>query len=229
MRIHWFRGNEWDGSTGNFGDWLTPYFLHKLTGVKIEWTRASDAEMFGCGSIIETIPVGFNGIIFTTGMMAETTERRDLAGAQILALRGPLTAERIGVTAPLGDLGLLCSLFKPTEPKRYDVGWIPHYVHHADQHPGYKIDIRGGIEHVLREASKCERIVSNSLHGIILADALGIENKWIRSGRVLGKGFKFRDYAAALGEDIKPDVWRMGDQERIGEIAWSLKEIIGLI
>ena len=68
MRVHWFRGTDWAGSTGNFGDWLTPYFLHKLTGVQIEWCRPQHAEMFGCGSIIEMIPEDFKGIIFTTAM-----------------------------------------------------------------------------------------------------------------------------------------------------------------
>ena len=186
MKVHWFRGTEWDGSTGNFGDWLTPYFLHKLTNVEIEWTRSEEAEMFGCGSIIEKIPEDFKGIIFTTGMMSENSERRDLSGAQILGLRGPYTAERVmvsGSAVQFGDLGLLLSLFKPDEEKQYDVGWIPHYVHFNDERPGYKIDIRGGIEHVLREASKCERIVSNSLHGIILADALGIRTSGLDLGR----------------------------------------------
>ena len=229
MRIHWFRGTDWAGSTGNFGDWLTPYFLHKLTDVHIEWCRPQAAEMFGCGSIIEMIPEDFKGIIFTTGMMSEKSQRHDLSGAKILGLRGPLTAERVMVSGshvPFGDLGLLCSLFNPNEKKQYELGVIPHYVHYDKECEGHKIDVRGGIEHVLREASKCERILSSSLHGIILSDALGIENKWEMSTQVLGKGFKFHDYAAALGEDIQPDVWRLGNQERIGEIANSLKDIL---
>ena len=46
------------------------------------------------------------------------------------------------------------------------------------------------------------------------------------STEVLGKGFKFRDYAAALGDTIEPGVWRLGNQERIAEIAESLKDIL---
>ena len=93
--------------------------------------------------------------------------------------------------------------------------------------PGYHvIDVRSGIENVMREASKCERIISSSLHGIILSDALGIENKWEISEKVLGAGFKFRDYASALGEEIEPGEWRLGNQERIGESAVNLEEII---
>lgn len=230
MKIHWFRGNKWAESSGNFGDWLTPYFLHKLTDVQIEWVRPPDAEMFGCGSIVELVPKDFKGILFTTGIMSEKSERHDLSGAQILGLRGPLTAERVlvsGSHVQFGDLGLLCSLFNPNEEKQYELGVIPHYVHYDREYlDHHKIDVRSGIEHVLREASKCERILSSSLHGIILCDALGIENKWEMSEKVIGKGFKFRDYASALGEEIEVDEWRLGNQEQIGRIALGLKDII---
>lgn len=231
MKIHWFRGSEWSGSSGNFGDWLTPYFLHKLTDVDIEWVDAKEAEMFGCGSIIELIPEDFKGIIFTTGMMSEKSARPDLSGAQILGLRGVLTAERIMVAGghvPFGDLGLLCSLFNPNEKKQYELGAIPHYIDDRE-FEGHVIDVRGGIEHVLREASKCERIVSSSLHGIILSDALGVENLYTPHVKVLGKGFKFADYVSAFGGEIKPEEWRMGNQEIIGTIAEQLKDIIGQI
>jgi len=230
MKVHWFRGNEWDGSTGNFGDWLTPYFLHKLTDVEIEWTRADEADMFGCGSIIEKVPEDFKGIIFTTGMMNDKSERHDLSGAAVLGLRGPLTAERVmvsGSAVQFGDLGTLLALFNPNEKKEYEQGVIPHYVHQDRDYPGcHKIDVRSGVENVLREASKCERIISTSLHGVILSDALGIENRWEPSDKVLGSGFKFRDYAASLGETIEPGVWRLGNQEKVGEIATRLEEVL---
>jgi len=233
MRISWFRGSVWDESTGNFGDWLTPYFLHKLTKIKIEWSRPQEAEMFGCGSIIETVPQDFTGILLTTGIMHETTQRPGLCHANILALRGPLTGARIVGGEPYtdrilyGDLGLLCRLFAPKVKKEYEVGIIPHYVYRDRDYPDcHVIPVTAGIEHVMREAAKCERIISSSLHGIILADALGIENKWESSDQVFGKGFKFRDYTSALGEEIEPGEWRLGNQERVGEIAVRLEGII---
>ena len=104
---------------------------------------------------------------------------------------------------------------------------MPHYAakdKRDSQH--WYIDIQAGVEKVVEEVVKCRRIISSSLHGIILADALGIENKWVYSDFVLGGGFKFRDYAASLGEAISPDVWRLGDQERIKEMAKRLREIM---
>ena len=212
----------------NFGDSLTRYWIERLTGREVQWTPANKADLIGCGSIVEAIPEGFTGIILGSGVMYETALRFDLKSADIRALRGPLTAERIGVDAPYGDMGLLFSLFKSDTTKEHHVGRLSHYAVKTI-HPPYvehHIDILSGVDNVVSEVSKCRRIISSSLHGIILADALGIENQWVYSDKVLGGGFKFRDYAASLGEDIEPGVWRLGNQERIADIAEWLKEIV---
>jgi len=233
MRIYWFRGCEWNASTNNFGDWLTPYFLDRLTGLKLEWVRPEEAEFFGCGSIIEMVPPGFTGTLLSTGCMHKTTRRPDLQKANVLSLRGAFTAEHIFEdpypadkdNIPLGDLGLLCRLFAPKVEKTHELGIIPHYACQSE-HEGHVIDIRSGVENVIREAATCERIISSSLHGVILADALGIENQWEPSERVYGKGFKFRDYASVFGEIIEPGVWRLADQETVEDIAERLEELV---
>lgn len=233
MKLYWFRGDEWSNSLGNFGDWLTPYFLAKLTRHSIEWVKPDEAELFGCGSILEVVPRDFKGTLFTTGVMHQITARPDLSGARVLALRGPSTVAAIygerQVDVLLGDLGLLCRLVAPEEKKCYEVGYIPHYVYEGQNARGHVIDIRGGIEPVMREVARCERIISSSLHGIILADSLGVENQWEYSSRVYGKGYKFADYAAAVGEDIEPGVWRLGDQAKIECIATNLERLVKML
>lgn len=193
--------------------------------MRAEWAPPEEAELFGCGSIMDHVPEGYKGVLLGTGMMRRG-QRHDLRGAVILGLRGKLTAEGIGVDAPLGDFGLLCALYAGREHKEHEIGIIPHYIFRGVEYPWYTIDITADTETVIREADRCERIISSSLHGIILADALGIENKWEYSDRVYGRGFKFRDYASALGEDIEPDEWRLGNQERIAEIAMRLERTV---
>ncbi len=204
---------------GNFGDKLTPLLLDYF-GIPYEWTCMEEAEMFGIGSLIEKIPPGFRGIVWTSGMMYEES-RQDLRDAFVLAVRGRLTLERLKCDRPavLGDGGLLCSLFAPRAKKRYKLGLIPHFVDAED--PLLKeiashsaeikiVDICGETQEVIRSVGQCEHILSSSLHGLILADTLGIPCDWIELNNspevVWGHGFKFRDYFSIYGQAEKRSV-----------------------
>src|SRR5688572_11997579 len=137
--------------------------------------------------------------------------RKAFSQARILALRGRLTRDRVEGVKPaalaLGDAGLLCHLFHHSKPKRYKLGIIPHFVDADDpvlatiaksSSEITVIDICGETLDVIAAVGQCEHIVSSSLHGLILADSLGIPNRWIELNRgaetVTGSGFKFRDY-----------------------------------
>lgn len=50
------------------------------------------------------------------------------------------------------------------------------------------------------------RVVSSSLHGLIVADAYGIPSKWIKvSDKIYGDDFKYGDYYQSIGvKEEKP-------------------------
>lgn len=130
------------------------------------------------------------------------------------AVRGELSKKRVesiigkALNIPTGDAGILSSylLNKPIE-KTYRVGIIAHYK--EQEEPVFKelinhydnsifIDVKQHPSVVIEQISKCEYIISSSLHGLIIADSFHIPNiHIIVSDKLLGDGFKFDDYYSA--------------------------------
>lgn len=151
----------------------------------------------------------------------------------LYAVRGPKSREKLlalGIKCPevFGDPALLYPRFyKPKGiEKKYKLGVIPHYIDRGvplvktfqGKDNVFVINIRGSINQVVDDICSCERVASSCLHGIICADAYGIPSTWIKfSEKVLGKGFKFRDYFASVGrKDTEPLV--MGKDVTVQQI-----------
>lgn len=133
-----------------------------------------------------------------------------LPWAKVLAVRGPLTAKALGLKTlvPFGDPGLLVSDFLAEPAKIGKIGIVPHYTDKA--HPVLAeaakddrfviIDVEDEWENTVSHIAQCDLVLSSSLHGLIVADAYGIPNQWLEfSQKVIGAGFKFRDYADGVG------------------------------
>ena len=136
-----------------------------------------------------------------------------LRPCRVIAVRGALSlaglARRDGVL--LGDPMVLLSLIKSFRAQRDGpVGLVPHVsevgVVRRMSIPGVKI-IDPSLEpwRVIRNIASCSRIYSQSLHGLIVADALEIPNIWIVPGRsMVGDRFKFDDYFSTLDAVKEP-------------------------
>ena len=201
MKAYWWRGHA------NFGDLLTPLILG-LAGVEAEWAAPKDAQLIGIGSIATHVPPGWGGLIFGSGK-PRMSEKIDLSTATVLALRGKLTANGSGARGDfvLGDPGLLVSLLPIKASEDIPLGIIPHWEDRklAGRYPkGELIDVQGDPLAVIAKIASCRRIVSSSLHGIIVADAFGKERRWERSPRAWP--FKFADYGSVVGR-FEPDRW----------------------
>lgn len=209
VKAYWYR------RVPNFGDLLTEWLLAKY-GIEAEWAPPRRAEFVGVGSILQALPPRWSGTVWGAGHI----KHRATLSAHILALRGPLTGE-----APLyADPGLLAGR-DVSVTAEHPTGVIAHYIAPLAV-DGHQIDVQADPDTVIREAAKCERITSSSLHGLIVADSLGIPNRWIHEPRVVGDGFKFRDYAAAFGETIEPGVWRLAPQDQVAEKQERLVECL---
>lgn len=198
----------WSNSKFNFGDILTPHILDYFT---INYKMVSDpinADAMCIGSIIRRATN--NMIVLGSGTINSKHQLNSQADYRFV--RGPLTRKHIldsGGKCPeiYGDPALLLPLFCPEETKEFDIGITPHYVDFnlvKEKYPKYKIiqlENKNPLE-VAREISKCKKIISSSLHGIIAAHAYGIPAAWTKfSNNVKGDDIKFKDYYASINLD----------------------------
>lgn len=208
----------------NWGDAISPHLARRFSGEEVQKVTGDDqtpgVRYAITGSILGWLK---NPETVCWGPGLISPERHVNPHISILAVRGPLTREAVlaqGKHCPdvYGDPALLYPLiYNPQVTKKYEVGIIPHYVDqkeewvekHRKSNNVTVIDITGTAQEVqdhrfVNQVLECSKIVSSSLHGIILAQAYGIPAKWIKlTDKVIGEGFKFRDYLKSVGNDTE--------------------------
>jgi len=197
-RAYWWIGRS------NFGDLLTPLLLDYHADVKVEWADPARADVVCVGSVLEHLPPNWPGVVAGAGKLREESEIC-LPRARILGLRGPLSARGLRGDFAFGDPALLANELVQVE-KRYELGLVPHWSDRQleTRFGEYKpriIRVTDDPLWVLKEIGRCRKIVSSSLHGIIVADAFGIPRRIETCPTVTREGgdFKFRDHNAAVG------------------------------
>ena len=151
-----------------------------------------------------------NSVVWGSGFLHEG-ERLPVEPQDILAVRGPLTADIIndqyGISVNVfGDPAVLYTQYYwPNITKKYPLGIIPHYVDYDVVKKMYRgrddvcvIDIKSGNRNVIDSLLSCRSIASSSLHGLIMADAYGIPTTWIDWLTPKVDDFKYYDYFESI-------------------------------
>lgn len=213
--------------SNNIGDALNVYLVKKITGhapIYVQTHRDTHAKYMVCGSILNHADK--DTIVWGAGI-AKADDVID-PRCDIRAVRGPLTAERCGRQAGIsckvyGDPALLMPMFyDPDEPKRYDVGVVPHYIHQSQVTEAFPpdckfINVFDDVETIVSQIKSCNLILSSSLHGIILAHAYGVPAVWFEGMYPLGgDGTKFYDYFLSVG--VKASLHKWGNADVKGEL-----------
>lgn len=233
IRAYWCFSN-------NFGDALTPYLIHKLSGKNVIYTEPSSeiVTYMATGSMLDGDIT--NSIVWGCGI----AWRNDNIPKplEIRAVRGPISRQRTlecGHECPsvFGDPALLLpELYVPNNHEQYRVGIIPHYVDHdrvINAYGGHDdvkiINILDPIETVIDNVAKCKKIISSSLHGLIVAQAYEKPNLWVEfSNDIIGDGTKFVDFLLSIGaEPYKPmDLREFGEFDTsVDRISYSASKI----
>lgn len=212
---------KYEKNYGNFGDEISPVIANKILGNNIPTTNDFyyDKKILCIGSNLHC--ARNNDILWGTGIRSfpDKNHKYIFDTLRIHAVRGPITrnfllSKNIDCPEIYGDPGLLYKKIfdiKKSESYKYEIGLIPHYT----QYGIYKkkktsitkkikmIDVTDNYQNVINEISTCKYIISNSLHGIIIADSLNIPNILLYE-RALQEGLiKFEDYYASQNKTLK--------------------------
>lgn len=195
----------------NYGDLLGKYLVEKITGKEAVFKHTKKAHIFDTKKVLVTIGsilanVNQRCVVWGSGIISKND---DVKKATFLAVRGPQTRAFLldkGYVVPevYGDPALLLpDYYNPEIEKEYDLGIIPHYADFKLVNEWFEneskikvIDLMTlSIEHTTDTILKCHKIVSSSLHGVILAHAYGIPAVWQKfSDNLYGDDIKFQDY-----------------------------------
>lgn len=192
----------------NFGDALSPLILKHFAGIDTQWSTPGTSDIISTGSIIEHLPAYYTGVIIGAGRLGNGPNNLYSHTADILALRGPLTAAGVRGDYALGDPGLLAPELVGPQDRIHPLGVLPHWTdtqlaaRFAQYHP-FIIDPAWDPIRVIAAIGSCQKLATSSLHGIIVADSFGVPRRLEPTPTPdVGGTFKFRDYHESIGVDF---------------------------
>ena len=205
----------------NFGDALNPIIFNKLLPGVFDGNRT---EIFiGIGSILglkKGYPETRKKYVFSSGFAAN---KPDTYGTlpqidqsyEILCVRGPLTAKALNIpeTKAVTDGAILVrNLITDCPKKEYEFAYMPHLSSFFLYDRWDKLLKRVGVKlidprknplEVLNEIQKTEVLLSEAMHGAIVADALRVPWIPIKSNKAVNE-FKWIDFTKSLELDYNP-------------------------
>ncbi len=207
MKLTYFKGK-------NFGDALNEYLLPLVFP---DFFDEDESTLFvGIGSIIyNTYPANAKKIVFGSGFGKYTAAPVIDDSWHIYALRGPRTADALGLNRNLvaADSAILIKKFRPPRPPiRHKFSLILHWGsmqvgrwEEVAREVGINlIDPRWPVERFLFELESTETVIAEAMHGAITADALRIP--WIALSPIEAVNrFKWYDWAEALEIQLRPN------------------------
>ncbi|MCX2837472.1 polysaccharide pyruvyl transferase family protein [Salinimicrobium sp. MT39] len=200
----------------NYGDLLSKYLVEKISGKetnfvhpkKQAWYKTKKANLLAIGSIIHH--ASRDSVVWGSGII---DHEQELQKADFRAVRGPRTREyllKLGYECPevYGDPAILLpDYYNPQVKKIFKLGIVPHYHDYSNA-----LEVFAGMQEVkvielltmdveatTREILGCDRILSTSLHGLIVAHAYGIPAVWVKmSNKIFGNEIKYADYLESV-------------------------------
>lgn len=199
------------GRIQNFGDLLGPLLVDRIvhrSGIPNRRTRPRQS-LLTIGSILHFAQSG--DVIWGSGVNGKiSSDQHQFTNLDVRAVRGPLTRDFLlerGISCPsvYGDPALLVGtlfpeLLEATKKKKRERLIVPNLHDFPDVRLAYGeivLNPCSGLDSCLSAIASSELVVGSSLHGVIVAEALGIPAKLVASSTEAP--FKYQDYFLGSG------------------------------
>jgi len=201
---------------GNYGDWLSPYILSKISMRpiihfdEVNEQRDIKPHIVSLGSIGGAITE--NSIVLGTGVASPNVILNK--NAKYISVRGPYTLEVLGgggASIGFGDIGFILNRIYPCLHKKQVKGTL--FIRHIN-HRGILINLPSDvteisilsshpedIEGIINEIVSAKFVVTSAMHVFITANAYKIPAILIdfHEEKVPGNGMKYKDSFSGVG------------------------------
>lgn len=208
MKLYFYRGTQ-----NNFGDELNHWLMPKVFPGFFD--EDESVLFLAIGSIIlDSHPKDSLKVVFGSGYGGYTAAPVIDDRWKFYGVRGARTAEVCGLPPEqvVGDTAILINRFQPpARAKKYKFSFMPHWEtadrvnwRRACKMAGvHLIDPRESVDAVLEQLLETEVMITEAMHGAIVADALRVP--WIPILPLIPKHRdKWHDWASALDLRLEP-------------------------
>jgi succinoglycan biosynthesis protein ExoV len=243
-------------SIRNFGDDLNPWIWDRLLPGTFSHENG-DAMFVGIGTLInDRLPASQKTVVFSSGVGFGKDNRswslyygrglpENAKSFTYYCVRGPLSADALQLPEEMAvtdGAALVRRLYRPSGKKNCKFAYMPHALFARDGENswekicgwiGFKlIDPRNPIETVLRDISETKVLLTEAMHGAIVADALRVPWVPVHTNPVIYP-FKWMDWCASLQVDYRPHHLRpykpLKDPKRSGKLNFPRKKWFKLV
>lgn len=222
MKVHFYRRSD---DRRNFGDELNNWLWKRIIPELLD--DNGETVLLGIGTLIndqieKKISGARNVIVFTTGVGYGSGLPKDMKNWIVYCVRGPLSAYRLNLPLSygIGDGALLINkLYEPGTKKRHRFSYMPHFTQSIVGDESWRavcgkadvnyIDARWSVDRVLLDIAQSEVLITEAMHGAIVAEALRVP--WI-SVHTDMRGilpFKWLDWCESIGVNYDPSMMMM--------------------
>lgn len=201
-----------DECKNNLGDDLSEVIVSSVLakkGLSLDTRVRKKKHLYAVGSIVsmgyQSATIWGSGFLEDLSWIRRLVHRSPFRKLDIRAVRGPLTRElllKLGHECPevYGDPGILLPyVYSPSDvQKEEEYIIIPHFTKDKEYRERYGEDhivsmITKDYKQVIDRICSAKKVISSSLHGIILAETYGTPAVFLKD-RGDNKDFKYLDY-----------------------------------